>query len=244
MSRPPQLAGPALAALLLCLVLAPDAQARAPRAALLSCDRGARAAVFEGRMDAAADGAARMQMRFRLQATEPGDSGWHAIAVPGFGGWVTADAGRPRYVFRRRVEQLLAPASYRVQVRFRWIDGAGDTVATASATSRPCRQPDPRPDLAVTAIDVRPASAGSRRYVVTVRNSGRSAAPASTVALELGAGAPLTVTLGALGPGAGATVAFTAPPCEPGTAVVAVADASDTVDERDEDDDVLTITCT
>jgi hypothetical protein len=242
MSRLPSLAGPALAALVLLLVLAPAARAKAPQAVLVTCDRSVRAAAFEGRMDAA-DGAARMQMRFRLQATQPGDAGWHRVAVPGFGAWATAGAGRPRYVFTRRVEQLLGPASYRVQVRFRWLAADGGTVATASATSRPCRQPDPRPDLSVTAIDVRPASAGSARYVVTVRNAGRSTAAASTVVLELGAGAPLTAGLAALGPGARATVAFTAPACDAGIAVVATADAADVVDERDEEDDVLTVTC-
>jgi hypothetical protein len=185
-----------------------------------------------------------MQMRFRLQVSQPGDIAWQRVTVPGFGAWTASGAGRPRYVFTRRVEQLLAPASYRVQVRFRWLDAGGAVVATAAATSRACRQPDPRPDLAVTAIAIRPAaSSGQRRYAVTVRNSGRSTAPASTVSLELGGGAPLLAPLGALASGASGVVTFNAPVCASGTAVVATADAADTVDEHDDDDDVLTLTC-
>jgi hypothetical protein len=230
-------------ALLTALALAPAAQAKGARAVLVSCDRTGHAAAFDGRMDARA-GAPTMQMRFRLQVSQPGDAAWRSVTVPGFGAWTTSGAGRPGYVFTRRVEHLLAPASYRVQVRFRWRDAAGAVVATAAAVSKPCRQPDSRPDLAVTRIEIRPAAAaGQRRYAVTVRNSGRSAAPASSVSLELGGGPPLVTSLGALAPGASAVVGFGAPACEAGTAVVATADAADTVDEHDEDDDVLTLTC-
>jgi hypothetical protein len=225
------------------LAVAPAAQARAPRALLVTCDQGARAAVFEGRMDSVT-GAARMGMRFRLQTVQPGDAAWRRVGVPGFGGWVTSDPGRARLVFTRRVEHLLGPASYRVQVRFRWLDATGAAIADTVVTSRACRQPDPRPDLEVDAIDIGPATvAGSRRYLVTVRNSGRSSAPASTVALDLGAGAPLTAAVSALGPGAHATVAFTAPACASGTAVAGTADVADVVDESDESNDVLTAGC-
>jgi hypothetical protein len=239
MLRLPTLAVAVLAA----LALAPAAQAKGARAVLVSCDRTAHAAVFDGRMDALS-GARTMQMRFRLEVMQPRDAAWRRVTLPGFGAWVTSAAGRTAYVFTRRVEHLLAPASYRVQVRFRWLDAGGAVVATAAAASRACRQPDPRPDLEVTGIAIRPAPAvGQRRYVVTVRNSGRSVAPASTVSLELGGGAPLVAALGALAPGASGAVSFAAPACEPGTAVVASADAADTVDEHDEDDDVLTLTC-
>ena len=49
-----------------------------------------------------------------------------------------------------------------------------DTLHTARHTSSWCRQPDLRPDLEVTAVDVLPAPrADRRRYTVTVRNAGR-----------------------------------------------------------------------
>jgi hypothetical protein len=223
--------------------LAPAAEARAPRAVLVACDRADRAAVFEGRMDVV-DGAARMQMRFRLEAAEPGDGRWRRVAATGFSAWGSAAAGRSRYVFTRRVEQLLAPASYRVRVRFRWLDAAGAVIATAGATSRPCRQPDPRPDLMVSAIAVRPAASPSdRRYIVTIRNDGRGGAPPTTVSLALGGGAWLAAPVAALAPGERDAVVFVAPACAPGTPLVATADAGDAVDERDEVANTLTAGC-
>jgi hypothetical protein len=231
-----------LAPLLVALALAPAAQARAARAVLVTCDRAHQAAVFAGRMDAV-DGSARMQMRFRLHAQQPGGGGWRRLSVPGFGAWVTSAPRHSRYVFTRRVEALLAPASYRVQIRFRWLDSAGAVVAEARATSRACRQPDPRPDLAVTAIDVRPAVGGARRYAVTVRNAGRGAAEASELALGLAGGPPLIAAVPALAPGEREVVVVSGPACAAGTPVSATADAADDVDERDEDANVLTVTC-
>jgi hypothetical protein len=232
----------ALAALL--LVALPSAASAAPaRVVVAECDRDARTAAFEGRMDARV-GAERMQMRFRLQIREPGSARWERLQVPGFDAWETSVPRRSRYVFTRRLRELPAPAEYRVRVRFRWLDAAGEPVATAAATSRTCRQPDPRPDLVVTRIAVRAAAVpGDRRYVVTVRNTGRGDAPESSLGLSLAGGPPLLEKVAALGPGERARVTFAAPACAPGTAVLATADAGEAVDERDEDANVRTITC-
>jgi hypothetical protein len=121
-------------------VLAASAVAPPASAELLTCDRGALAAEFEGRMSAAG-GTARMRMRFTLQARTPGVRGYHRIAAPGFDAWTTSDPGVTRYVFTRRVESLIGPAQYRVRVRFRWMDAGGATVARATRVSRSCRIP-------------------------------------------------------------------------------------------------------
>src|SRR5687767_6408803 len=111
-----------LVALLLLALAAPAAGAAAvPRSAakavLDACERSTdeldRAAVFEGQMRTIA-GASRMQMRFTLQARTPEETRWSAVAAPGFGTWVGSAAGTSRYVYTKRVENLLAPASYRV----------------------------------------------------------------------------------------------------------------------------------
>jgi hypothetical protein len=108
-------------------------------ATLLECERGAEpAAAFEARMSAVA-GTERMRMRFTLQARAKGQRAYRKVAAPGFDAWTTSAPGMTRYVFTRRVEQLIGPAQYRVRVRFRWLDANGDVVARATRVSRSCR---------------------------------------------------------------------------------------------------------
>ena len=128
-----------LISVVLLLAFAPAAQAKpSARALLNTCERGLddadRAAVFEGQMRKAS-GAPRMQMRFTLQARTPETGKWSKLSAPGFGSWVGPAAGTSRYVYTKRVENLLAPASYRVLLRFRWLDSDGDVVQRAKAYS-------------------------------------------------------------------------------------------------------------
>jgi hypothetical protein len=225
--------------------IAPAAHAatRPPQAALVSCDKVHHVAVFEGRMDNRA-GSARMQMRFVLQDHGPGEH-WARVAVPGFSAWQSSATGRSRYVYTKTVDGLVGPASYRVVVHFRWLDADGTVLRRATVVSASCRQPDPRPDLSVAALEVRPAARLSRRrYAITVANTGRSAASASRLALDLGdGGTPLSAGVGALDPGAEQTVVVTGRACVPGTLLTAAADATDVVDEHDEDDDTFALSC-
>ena len=128
---------------LLCLLVASPAEgaADAPRSAskalLSACERGTdqldRAAVFEGRMRTIA-GASRMQMRFTLQARTPDTVRWSAVTAPGFGSWVSSAAGTSRYVYTKRVESLLAPAAYRVLLRFRWTGPGGPSPSSRTVS--------------------------------------------------------------------------------------------------------------
>jgi hypothetical protein len=232
-----------LAAVLAALLLAPAADARRPRAVLAACERAHHAATFEGRMDARA-GAQRMRMRFRLQERTPDVPRWTRVRVPGFARAHTSDPGVVRYVYTKRVEGLVGPAAYRVVVRFRWLAGDGTVVHRARATSRACRAPDPRPDLRVSAVDVRPAPAvGQASYAVTVRNAGRSPAAPSRVQLDLGSGTPLSGDIGELGRREAQTVVLDGPACASGSAITALADADDAVEEHDEDDNALVVVC-
>jgi hypothetical protein len=206
--------------------------ARAPRALVATCDRTRQAAVFEGRMDAVPQ-ADRMQMRFSLQVSTPDEPDWTRLAVPGFSTWVTSEPGRSRYLYSKRVESLLAPAGYRVQIRFRWLAADGTVVRGARAASKPCRQPDPRADLRVVALGAGPDGAGLR-YAVAVRNAGRSAAPASTLRLELAGGSAQTAAVPPIAAGGREEVFLSGPACRPHDRLTAIADADDAVDERDE----------
>jgi hypothetical protein len=230
--------------ILVLLLAAPAAaQARAPRAVVAACDRTHQSAVFEGRMATVAH-ADRMQMRFTLQVSTPDAPDWSRLSVPGFSSWVTSDPGRSRYVYSKRVEALLAPAGYRVKMRFRWLDGSGAVIKSARATSRACRQPDPRADLRVVGVSaVRGEERGTRRYDVVVRNAGRDDAPASSVALELAGGTTLVGAVPPMAPGTREDVFLTGPRCARGDTLAVTADADDAVDERDEAGNTVMLPC-
>lgn len=223
---------------MLALAAATLALAAPANAVLLECERGdAPAAEFEARM-ATLSGTTAMQMRFTLQASTPTRPVYRRVAAPGFGTWTTSDPGTTRYVYTRRVEHLVGPASYRVVVRFRWLGADGVPIARARRTSRVCRQPDNRPNLVVEDLSVEPtADRRTRRYVARVRNTGRSAAEPFALAV----GDLTRVTVPALAPGRERTVELTGPACD--QEITAVADPDDTIDERYETDNERTADC-
>lgn len=211
------------------------------------CDKGltpdARAVVFEGRVSAV-HGARKMQLRFTLQAKTPDDPTWRKVTADGFGTWITAPRGLGRYLYDKTVDNLLAPASYRAVVDFRWRDARGHTIRTTHATSRACKMPDPRPDLTVGQVRVDPAAvAGRRRYVATIANTGRGDAGTFDVDFTRNGVAIGTVTVDHLLAGHERNVFVSAPACAPGDEIAAVVDARSAVDESDEDDDLLSIIC-
>src|SRR5436190_11932040 len=182
------------------------------------------AATFEARMRALPR-TARMQLRFTLQARTPDRPRYASIAAPNFGAWVSAAPGTARYVYTKRVENLLAPASYRVKLRFRWLDATGKVIARDQAYSRPCRQPDPRADLSVRSLGVQTLANPARdRYVVYVRNTGRSTADPSSLEFTVAGTLLGSVPVASLAPGEGTLVSIDGPACAQGDELVALAD--------------------
>jgi hypothetical protein len=222
------------------VLLVPGAQARTSpfaKATLVSCDRDAREAVFEGRV-LSVKKAAKMQLRFTLQALTPDDSHWRKVDARGFGTWITAPPPLAKYTYDKTVQDLLAPASYRAVVDFRWRDRKGRTVRTERVISPVCKQPDARPDLIVRSIKV---EAGE--YFAVIFNRGREDADAFAVDF-LADGEPLgTFEVVGLAPQTSVTVMLPGPPCAPGTTVEAVADARSEIDEADEENDSLGVLC-
>jgi subtilase family serine protease len=101
------------------------------------------------------------------------------------------------------------------------------------------------PDLQVERIELTPGpAADSARYLVTLRNAGRTAARSPfTIGLSVGGAAQPAEALPSLAAGESATVAFLAPRCVPGTTLAATADPDDTVDEADESDNATLQIC-
>ena len=237
----------ALIALVAGLALAPSAASAArPTLAtagvvLLACERDdTRAAEFEARMSLV-PGATRMAMRFTLQASTPSKPRFRGVKAPGFGAWTTAEAGTTRYAYTRRVESLVAPAGYRVVVRFRWADDNGEIVSRSKSYSKVCRQPDQRPNLVIRSLQVEPTpDPAVDRYLALVRNTGTAFADPFELAVS-GVEAPATVTFAPRR--RDQLVEVLGPACEPGAEVTATADPADAVDERSERDNAFTVDC-
>ena len=85
-------------------------------------------------------------------------------------------SGFRKYTYDKTVQGLLAPASYRAVVHFRWRDARGKLIRSERAVSGICRQPDSRPDLVIRNVKADPAG-----YVAVVFNRGREAAGAFDV---------------------------------------------------------------
>jgi CARDB len=215
----------------------------AARVALLSCGTGLsagdRTAVYEGRMRRVS-GTRKMQMRFALQWRQPSARRWSAIKAPGLGTWVSSNAGVKSYTFTKRIENLAAPASYRIVVRFRWLDARGHTIDSDQIVSKPCRQPDLRPNLVPKRVySERIGDPARRRYVVVVRNEGETAAGA----FDVGFGTLTPAPVVDLGPGVSTLVSFEAPRCDAPANLTATVDTGALIDEADEDDNTLSVPC-
>ena len=223
------------------LAAAPAAHAADARARLTTCepalDREERSASFTGDMRAI-PGAERLQVRFVLQARTEDEPDWTTVTAPGFGGWNSSAPGIGRYVYTKTVEDLLAPASYRAQMHFRWQSATGRTLLRARRTSKTCRQPDLRPDLVVERL----VGAGDGWHV-TIRNSGRTAAYSFTVEVEADGAVHEFGYVEELGPRQSLSLQRPAPPCRPGTNLVVRVDADGAVDEADEQANALSQAC-
>jgi hypothetical protein len=239
-------------AALLASAVAPAAASAAPAAAiggsrLLACQSalnpGDRLAAFEGRMRTVR-GAGRLQMRFTLQTRSKDEPGWHSLPAPGFGRWLTSDAGVGRYVYTKRVVALAAPASYRTLVRFRWLGRGGRHLASDHSTSPVCRQLDLRPNLRPLGIDERAgADADHARYLIPVENRGRSAAGPFDVVVSVDGTTLTPAQAPDLDPGESALVEVEGPPCKQGATLTVDVDPTGAVDERTEADNRLSVPC-
>jgi hypothetical protein len=219
--------------------LAAPAQAAAPASVeLTDCVPRDRVAEFEARMGQV-DGAAKLKMRFTLQARKRGRKAYRRVSAPGFSGWTTADPGTSRYVFTRRVEGLIGPARYRAKVRFKWLDSHGRTVLSARRFSRSCRQGDHRPNLRIKALSYE----GRHRYSVLVANNGRTETGAFALQVAIAGTLLDPVSVDSLEPHTRRRITVRGPRCVGGTELTATADPLDLLDERNEHDNDFSAPC-
>jgi hypothetical protein len=229
---------------MLLLVVAPAAHADdalSAKVRLTECesalDREERTASFTGDMKSV-PGAARLQVKFVLQARTEDEPEWTAVTAPGFGTWNSSAPGIGRYVYTKTVENLIAPASYRAQVHFRWLSATGRTLLRARRTSRTCRQPDLRPDLVPLGL----TGAGDG-WDVAVQNTGRTTAYSFIVTVESAGQVYEFGHVEELAPKQTIHLQRPVPACWPGTYLTVRVDADGAVDEANEEANVLSQPC-
>lgn len=241
--------------LLLIGLLAPApafAQERPKLAATLAaCETGPEAAqrfaVFTGSMPARR-GTHRMSMRFDLEEVDPAPSSASGqpaaampqrVAAPKLSRWNRSKVGVAGFVYTKRVTRLEPGRWYRAVVRFRWHDRRGRVQRSTRRVTPFCHQPDPRPNLVLEALS-RPRPGA---YLVTIVNTGLTAAPESTVAVEPRPETDFQRTVPPLAPGERTSVVVEAEPCRAGFAVVVQLDRHRVIDESREDDNRVEVAC-
>lgn len=220
-------------------------------ATLAACETGPepeqRFAVFTGSMPARR-GTYRMSMRFDLEeidpqpsadASQPAAATPERVAAPKLSRWNRSKPGVAGFVYTKRVTKLASGRWYRAVVRFRWHDRRGRLQRAAKRVTPFCHQPDQRPNLALESLS-RPRPGA---YLVTIVNTGMTAAPESTVAVEPRPGTDFQRPVPPLAPGERTSVVVEADPCQPSSVVVVQLDRHGVVDESREDDDRVEVAC-
>ena len=216
-------------------------------ATLEACRRAAhqegRFAIFAAEMRTI-PGAARMSMRFDLYRRKPSGGRARRVSAPGLGVWRRSAPEVDIFRYHKQVTNLPAPATFRAVVRYRWYDRSGHVLKRARRATPACRQPDPRPDLVVGQVTVEPAaSPDSARYLIVVRNDGRSDAGRFDALLSVDGAMEAAQSIPSLAAGSQRTVSFVGPRCRSGSLVRVVVDPADGVDEADERNDSRTVPC-
>lgn len=231
----------AVSALSLCAAPASAAAPVTEAARLVDCSPAERYVVFEGDIRRTR-GTVRMEVRFTLQTRSPGEKKWRKVKAPGFGNWNVSSAGVKRYVYTKRLEDLVGPGSYRVKMDFRRRGARSAVIGRSHRYTPGCTVPDYRPDLVALSVVMQPSVGLTRIYEVTVRNAGLDAAGAFGLGLSINGVLQPTANLDGLAPGATDTVSIEAPACRAGSEIEFTADPRNEVDERDEDN-VLRAPC-
>jgi hypothetical protein len=196
-------------------------------------------------------GTMRMAIRFAL-LQRVGTGGPVALHAGDLGAWVTPSdptLGQvPGDVWRldKSVIDLAAPATYQFQVSFRWIGASGHVLGSAVRYSRRCRQPELRPDLAVTSLTVSPVAnhPTEDQYVAAIANRGLTGAgPFEVLFVPGGSTAPITANIAYLGAGRSRTLSFIGPVCDPSDPPQVTADAADQVDDYNRANNTATAVC-
>jgi hypothetical protein len=117
----------------------PDATATVEQC-LTAPAQSERSATFIGEMSAV-PGTTRMEINIGLLERAAGEGPYRLVSAPGLGGWRGSAAGVKTYTYIKQVTNLAAPAFYRGEVRFRWLNAKGHVIKTEEMRTPRCEQP-------------------------------------------------------------------------------------------------------
>jgi hypothetical protein len=198
-------------------------------------------------------GTVTMEVKFQLEERTSAATPFAPVAVPpsspGFDVWSRSKPPQPgtftsNFTDNQEVTQLVAPASYRVLVRARWIDRHERVIHVAETISAVCVQTLLSPDLQVArVVRARGGTATSENYNVELRNVGAVAAGPFQISLEIGTTALTPVMVAGLAPRASVIAQFSGPRCTAGDTLTAVADSASAISEPADARRTQSLTC-
>ncbi|MHB8490937.1 MAG: hypothetical protein ACYDA6_01810 [Solirubrobacteraceae bacterium] len=97
------------------------------------------AATFAGQM-VTLPSAAVMAMRVDLEERTASEPSFHVLDAPGLGVWHRSEPSVKVFRYLAQVTSLAAPAAYRAQITYRWMDASGRVVRHAARYTPVCRQ--------------------------------------------------------------------------------------------------------
>jgi hypothetical protein len=200
---------------------------------LTAVDPAARSATFNAQMSAV-PGTRLMAMRILIEEQAAAEGAFHTLsAAAGSGGWRRSEVGVKIYKYVRQFTDLPAPGAFRAVVEFRWLGEKGRVIKRAARRTPICTQPDERPKLVVTQVQVLPiaGSTALANYQVSLRNEGRSATGPFAVALKVGGVTQPLLDVAALDPATKTLLQTQAPRCTPGSTIEVVLDPQHQISE-------------
>jgi hypothetical protein len=169
-------------------------------------------------------GTEKLSLRFQLLSRTGRVGPFTTVRAGDLGKWIspsdpTTLGQRPGdvWVFSHPVVGLVAPASYRFRVSFRWTGAKGRVLATAVDETKTCFQPELRPDLVLQSLTVQavPSKPDRSDYIAVIANDGVTGAGPFNVVLSSGGAPAATRTVDWLGPHTSRSLTLRGPVCSP-----------------------------
>jgi hypothetical protein len=230
--------------------------ATAPRASLQGfvCQRAIEPAQREVSVTAVMrplKGTRRLELRFDLLSKTAPASTYSVVHGPGLGTWVTPTdpptlGSRPGDVWKLNhpVADLPAPASYRLQVEFRWIGTHGRVIGGQVRVSQTCFQPELRPDLDAVSFTAQAIPGHPKRDSYTAEIADKGLTGAGSFQLQFTFGTTVTDrTVKHIGAHQHKTFTFVGPLCDSSAAPTMTLDPDQQVDDYNRANNSLTATC-
>ncbi|HEY3758381.1 MAG TPA: CARDB domain-containing protein [Solirubrobacteraceae bacterium] len=214
---------------------------------LTAVDPTARSATFNGQMSAV-PGTRLMAIRILVEEQGAGEAAFRTLSgatTVSSGGWRRSEVGVKIYKYVRQFTDLPAPGTFRAVVEFRWLGEKGRVIKRAVRRTPTCVQPDERPKLVVTQVQVLPVPGAPQlaSYQVLVRNEGHSAAGPFAVALSVNGLTQPSLQVTALGAGEKTLLQERAPRCAVASAIEVVLDPLHQIVEATGGGESDTMTC-